>query len=97
MRGVAYRSENRVAIEVSLTNEGTEPWSASVATLVDAEGNVLMGTRLWMEGGPIPPRESRRVVVEVDAKPGEHQGEVTLMLREDGPRSITIPGVALPR
>ncbi|MFL5351907.1 DUF2381 family protein [Archangium sp.] len=96
-RGVAYRSELRVAIEVSLTNEGTEPWSASVATLVDAQGEALTGIRLWLEGGSIPPHESRRVVVEADAKPGEHQGEVTLMLREDGPRSITIPGVALPR
>jgi uncharacterized protein (TIGR02268 family) len=97
MRGVAYRSEDRVAIEVSLANEGTEPWSASVATLVDAKGEALTGIRLWLEGDSIPPGASRRVVVEADAKPGEHEGEVTLMLREDGPRSITIPGVALPR
>jgi uncharacterized protein (TIGR02268 family) len=96
-RGVAYRSEDRVAIEVSLRNDGTEPWSASMATLVDAKGKALTGIRLWLEGGSIPPRESRRVVVEADAKPGTPQGEVTLMLREDGPRSITIPRVAVPR
>jgi uncharacterized protein (TIGR02268 family) len=96
-RGVTYRSEYRVAIEVSLRNEGTEPWSASVATLVDAEGKALTGIRLWLEGGSIPPAEVRRLVVEVDAKLGAPQGEVTLMLREDGPRSITIRGVAIPR
>jgi uncharacterized protein (TIGR02268 family) len=96
IKGSSYRSGYRIAVEVWLLNSGTEPWTATGASLVDARGKELHGMRLWQEAA-IPPKGSRMVVVEVDAKRGEPRGDVTLMLREDGPRSITIPGVAVPR
>lgn len=94
-RGASYQSDFRVAVEVWLINSGAEPWTATGASLVDARGKELRGMRLWQEGA-IAPKESRMVVVEVDAKPGEPQGDVTLMLREDGPRSIAISGIPVP-
>jgi uncharacterized protein (TIGR02268 family) len=95
-RGNSYRSDHRVAVEVWLVNSDTEPWTATSASLVNAKGKELQGLRLWQEA-PIPPKESRMVVAEIDAKPTELQGDVTLVLREDGPRSITLTGVTLPR
>lgn len=94
--GASFRLVGRVAIAVWLKNGSTEPWSTSKATLEDARGTELTGITLWLEGGSIPPGESRLLVVEADTKDGAPQGELTLVLREDGPRSITIPGVALP-
>ena len=68
----------------------------SKATLMDSRGRELTGTTFWQEGGAIPPGESRLLVVEADAEAGVPL-EVTLLLREDGPRLVTIPGVAVPR
>jgi uncharacterized protein (TIGR02268 family) len=96
VRGFSYRSDYRVAVEVWLWNSGTEPWTATSAALVDAKGKELQGMRLWQESA-IPPKGSRMVVVEVDATQNEPRGDVTLVLREDGPRSITIPRVTIPR
>lgn len=95
-KGVSYRSDTRVAVEVWLVNSGTEPWMATGAALMDSKGEKLRGTRLWQEA-PIAPKLSRLVVVEVDAESGEPQGDVTLLLWEDGPRSITIQGIVLPQ
>lgn len=95
--GASFRLVRRVAIAVWLKNGSTEPWSASKATLLDARGREFPGVTLWLEGGSIPPGELRLLVVEADAEAEAPRGELTLMLREDGPRSITIPGVAVPR
>jgi len=95
-RGITYRSGNRVAVEVWLHNPSDEPWTAVAASLVDAKGNALKGIQLWLEGGSIPPRNSRLVVVEADAGPEEAQGGVTLSIREAGPRGITLAKVMLP-
>lgn len=95
--GASFRLVRRVAIAVWLKNGSTEPWSASKATLEDARGTELTGVTHWLEGGSIPPGDSRLLVVEADTESGAPRGELTLVLREDGPRSITIPGVALPR
>ncbi|MFL5354314.1 DUF2381 family protein [Archangium sp.] len=95
-RGISYRSDRRVAVEVWLLNSGTQPWTATSASLVDAKGKELQSLKLWQEA-PIPPKESRMVVVEVNAQQDEPRGDVTLVLREDGPRSITLPGVTLPQ
>jgi uncharacterized protein (TIGR02268 family) len=94
-RGATYRSNDRVAVEVWLRNSGSEPWTARRAALVDDRGKELPGMRLW-QASAIPPEESRMVVVEADAKQGEPRGDVTLVLQEDGPRSITLQGVAVP-
>jgi uncharacterized protein (TIGR02268 family) len=96
VRGVSYRSTYRVAVEVWLRNDSPEPWTAADAALVDATGAKLPGIRLWQEGA-IPPKERRLVVVEADAGSGEPVGDITVVLREDGPRSISIPKVAVPR
>ena len=96
MRGVTYRSDDRVVVEVWLLNSSSEPWEARSAKFVDAKGEEMGGIQLWQEGGPIPPHESRMVVVEADAPPGAPQGEVTLSLRDAGPRGITIPKVTFP-
>jgi uncharacterized protein (TIGR02268 family) len=95
-RGVSYRSNFRVAVEVWLANTGSEPWTAAEATLVDALGMRLRGIRLWQESA-ISPKESRLLVVEADVDSGEPHGDITVMLREDGPRAISIPKVGVPR
>jgi uncharacterized protein (TIGR02268 family) len=96
IRGITYRSDDRIAVEVWLLNLSMTPWIAVAASLVDAKGNELKGMQIWLEGGVIPPKESRLVVLEVEA--GQNpQGDVTLVLRENGPRAITIPKVAVPR
>jgi uncharacterized protein (TIGR02268 family) len=95
-RGIMYRSDNLVAAEVWLSNPSAEPWTVVTATLVDSKGIPLKGIQLWQDGEFIAPGKTRLVVVEADAGPGEAHGEVTLTLREDGPRGITIPKVALP-
>ncbi|MFL5355898.1 DUF2381 family protein [Archangium sp.] len=94
-RGTSYRSDERVAVEVWLRNSDTEPWTATGATLVDTRGKRPRGMRLW-QASAIPPKQSVMVVVEVEAGQDEPLGDVTLVLSEDGPRSITLTGVAVP-
>jgi uncharacterized protein (TIGR02268 family) len=93
-RGVSYRSNNRVAVEVRLLNSSDEAWTVSAASLVDAQGNSFEGIEFWQDGGAIPPHEIRLIVVEATAR--KVQGKVTLVLRDAGSRAITIPEVALP-
>lgn len=95
-RGVSYRSDLGIAVEVWLANAGSEPWTAADAALVDSTGMKLRGIRLWQESA-IPPKESRLLVVEADVEKTEPHGDITVMLREDGPRSISIPTVGVPR
>lgn len=94
-KGTTYRSNERVAVEVWLRNSGTASWTATRAALMDARGKELPGMRLWQESA-IAPKDFRMIVVEVDAKQDEPLGDLTLVLREDGPRSITLQGIAVP-
>ncbi|WP_257449524.1 DUF2381 family protein [Archangium lipolyticum] len=96
VRGVSYRSNYRVAVEVWLGNSSPEPWMAADAALVDASGMKLKGIRLWQESA-IPATESRLVVVEADVGRKVPLGDITVVLRENGPRSISIPKVAVPQ
>jgi uncharacterized protein (TIGR02268 family) len=93
---VTYRSNNRVAVAVWLTNASDTPWLAIEASFVNARGKVLTGIRLWQQGGPIHQHKTKLVVVEADAESGEPHGEVTLRLLEDGPRAINISRVVFP-
>ena len=95
--GGTYRTTNRVAVEVLLLNKSsTEPWTVVDASLVDAKGNELKRTLLWQEGGAIPPEESGLLVLEFVVAKEALQGDFTLTLRENGPRSITLQKVPIP-
>ena len=91
-----YRSNNRVTLEVWVSNPTEEPWTVSAVSLVDAKGNSLTGIHLWQDGAFIAPHDTRLVVVEADSSTELAQGEVTLSLREAGPRGVTLAKVALP-
>ena len=97
-RGVAYRSYKRVTVEVWVLNSGETPWSAVGVSFVDAKGKELTeGIQLWHQDGSTPPNQKSLLVVEVDAKPQELHGKLTLRLRENGPRTLSIPEVVIPR
>jgi len=91
-RGVTYRSNKSVAVEVWLENSGTETWTAVGASLT-VKGKPL--EIIW-QAETIPPNKVRQVVVEVDAIRGEPRGDATLSLWEAGPRVINIPEITFP-
>ncbi len=95
-KGIAYRSNNRLTLEVWVDNPSEEPWTVSAVSLVDAKGNSLTGIQFWQDGAFIAPHESRLVVVEADVESETELGEVTLSLREAGPRGVTLTKVAVP-
>ena len=92
-RGVVYRSDTTVAVEIWLKNSGTTPWTVVGASLA-VNGVALKG--LTWEPATIAPEATVRVVVEVPAIRGEPKGDVTLSLWEAGPRIINIPDVTFP-
>jgi len=95
-KAITYRSNNRVTLEVWVHNPGEEPWTVSAVSLVDAQGNSLTGIQFWQDGAFIAPQDSRLVVVEADIGSETELGEVTLSLREAGPRGVTLAKVAVP-
>jgi uncharacterized protein (TIGR02268 family) len=97
LQGTAYRADSRVAIDVWIRNSSETPWSATLVSLVDERGKELPGIRLWQADGGIPPNTSQRLVVEADIDAQTPLGEVTLHLREDGPRTISLLQVAFPQ
>lgn len=96
VRGDTYRTTRRVAMVVHLSNFSTEPWEVVEASLVDAKGNELKRTLLWLEGGAIPPNTEVRLVLEFEAEGEAAQGDFTLILRENGPRLVTLRNVVFP-
>jgi len=96
VQGRIYRSNNRVTLEVWLHNPSEEPWTLSAVSLVDAKGNSLTGIQFWQDGAFIAPLDTRLVVVEADVVSETELGEVTLSLREAGPRGVTLAKVAVP-
>lgn len=93
--GSGYRATKSIAAEVWLTNLGSEPWMVAVGSLVDAHGRELRGVKLRQDS-PIEPNSEGLVIVEVDALRSESHGELTLSLRDEGARGITIPGLTFP-
>jgi uncharacterized protein (TIGR02268 family) len=93
--GSSYRSKKRVAVAVVLMNQSSEPWTAHEALLMDAQGKEWKAVRLW-QAVAIAPKAEGLVVVEVNAEAKELQGEVTVILREAGPRGLSIPKVPIP-
>jgi uncharacterized protein (TIGR02268 family) len=93
--GTSYRSSKRVAVAVVLGNSSLEAWTAHEALLMDAKGKEWKVVSLW-QAAPIAPGSEGLVVVEVNAPPEELRGEVTVILREAGPRGISIAKVPIP-
>jgi uncharacterized protein (TIGR02268 family) len=94
-RGLSYRAHEHVAAQLWLDNLGSEPWTVAHASLVDATGKELTGMKLWQEK-PIPAQGDGLVIVETPAKRQALQGELTLVLRDDGGRVLHIPRVTFP-
>ncbi|WP_309896779.1 DUF2381 family protein [Archangium sp.] len=96
--GVSYHSATRVAVKVKVRNSSPEPWTPVQASLVDAKGKEWKAVRLWLDPAFQQQEQKGEVhmVVEVNAKPNELQGEVTVVLREAGPRGLSIPKVMIP-
>jgi uncharacterized protein (TIGR02268 family) len=95
MRGIRYRAEKSVAAKLWLMNHGTEPWSATGASIVTAKGEKLKGIAL-VQAEAIAPHEVRPVFVEADATLQEARGDVTINLWDASARAISISKVAFP-
>jgi uncharacterized protein (TIGR02268 family) len=93
--GVGYRSDNSIAAEVFVKNSSPRPWTAADGSLVDAQGKELKGMKIRQDH-PIAPNAAGSIIVEFDAVRSEAQGELTLTLRDEGSRGITIPGLTFP-
>lgn len=94
--GFGYRSDKSIAAEVELKNSSQEPWTAADGSLVDTHGKELRGMKFWQDN-PIAPNSVGTVIVEVDVMRTEALGELTLTLRDEGSRGITIPGLVFPQ
>ncbi len=95
LRGVSYRAKKSVAAKVWLMNLSSEPWKLAEASLLNAQGQELKGLKLWQDK-PIPPRGEGWVIVEVEATPEAAHDELTLTMRDEGSRGITLAGVTFP-
>lgn len=93
--GRGYRSDRSIAAELWLKNSSPEPWTAVVGSLVDAQGHEIGRVKV-RQANPIAPNSEGSVIVEVDALRTEGGGELTLSLRDENSRGITIPGLVFP-
>lgn len=86
----------RVAVELWMVNEGTEPWTAVGSELVAGDG-ARFELSVWQEAPLVPDSRRRRVVVEAEMMEAEARGIFTLELWEEGrTRSIIFGGVSFP-
>jgi uncharacterized protein (TIGR02268 family) len=98
----SYRAQERVAVEVNLSNPGTTPWTAAGAVLRGPKGEVLKPLPLWQPGPILPAApgeasERGRVVVEVLATEKEARGTYTLTLWDTArQRTVTLGNVTFP-
>jgi len=76
---VSYRGKGMLAVDLELTNRGTTPWHVTEAAVVGPRGTSLKVLRMFLRE-PIPPEESRRVTVELEATPEQARGRFTLKL-----------------
>ncbi|MFY0568942.1 DUF2381 family protein [Archangium lansingense] len=96
-RAIGPKGRGRVAVELELFNGGTVAWTPTGATLVGSKREELRGLTVWpLE--PIPPGESLRIVVELDATESEARGTYTLKLWavEAGAGGVNLDGVTFP-
>ncbi|PTL77923.1 DUF2381 family protein [Vitiosangium sp. GDMCC 1.1324] len=96
-RTVGPKGRGRVAVEMELRNRGTVTWTPTGAALVGAKREELTELTVWpLE--PIPPGESLRIVVELNATEREARGTFTLKLwgGQDGAEGIALDGVTFP-
>jgi uncharacterized protein (TIGR02268 family) len=94
-RGEEEAKVVRLAVDLTLANNGLKPWRAANAELVGPGGRWTMA--LWSPH-PIAPGASGRIVVEVelplaDVPSGRH---VLKLWDEDGVRTATLWGVTFP-
>ncbi|MFE8605648.1 DUF2381 family protein [Archangium violaceum] len=84
----------RLAVELTLWNEGAEPWTPTHAQLV-GEG-VRWDLEIWAPG-PLGPGGKDRVLVEVERPGREAPGTYVLKLWDAGmTRTVTLSGVTFP-
>ena len=96
-RAVGPDGRGRVAVAVELRNLGAVAWTPTGASLVGSKHEELTGLTVWpLE--PIPPGESGRIVVELDATESEARGSYTLKLwaGEVGDGGVNLGGVMFP-
>ncbi|MGZ3461405.1 MAG: DUF2381 family protein [Archangium sp.] len=96
-RAVGPEGRGRLAVDMELFNRGTVTWTPAGATLVGSKHEELTGLTVWpLE--PIPPRKSKRIVVELDAAESEARGTFTLKLwaEEAGAEGLALDGVTFP-
>ncbi|OJH33954.1 hypothetical protein BON30_46315 [Cystobacter ferrugineus] len=103
-RVTSYRTWERVAVEVSLENPSTEPWTVAGAVLRGPRGELLKPLPLWPLEPilPMDPQQERgrragHVVVEVLATEKEARGTYTLTLWDaERKRTVTLGNVTFP-
>lgn len=92
----AFRSTQRVALEVSLRNTGVRPWRAEGAALKGRAGAALKVLRVW-QAAPISPGDVDRVLVEAETTSEGAKGPFTLTLWEAGARNpVTLGNITFP-
>ncbi len=95
-RAVGPKGRGRVAVEVELWSPpGAPPWTLMGAALVGAQQEVLGAPTVWpLES--IPPGNSLRIVVEVEATEAESRGTFTLKLWGKEGGVVAFDGVTFP-
>jgi len=84
-----------VAVRLSLSNPGAEPWTLAGAALVDSAGEEVELAR-WQEA-PIPAKGAGAVVVGIEGERAQLGCPCTLKLSEAaGPRTVTLGNVTFP-
>jgi uncharacterized protein (TIGR02268 family) len=95
-RAHSYRAAGQVAVALELSNTDAQPWSAEGAELVGPRGERLRVLRVW-QPEPVPPGDTRRVIVEAEGREADTRGTYVLRLHEaGGPRTVTLRGVSFP-
>ncbi|HEX8536423.1 MAG TPA: DUF2381 family protein [Cystobacter sp.] len=94
-RGVSYRSEYRVAIELWLVSSGSRPWRATRATAKVSHSKDLKITYVWQREVSVV-NVAFLVIVEMDPPSAGASGECALSIRDDSGDEVYIPGIELP-
>jgi uncharacterized protein (TIGR02268 family) len=94
-RGVSYRSEHRVAIELWLVNLGASPWRLSRAIVKDNHGKNLQIVYTWHQEVPAE-NVAFMVIIEMEHPSANSVDECNLELRADSGNSTHVRGIELP-
>ncbi|WP_158502042.1 DUF2381 family protein [Vitiosangium sp. GDMCC 1.1324] len=93
----SYRALGVVAVELWVTNQSAQSWTAAGAELLGEGGVRLKVLRVWPLEPIAPGAEWQRVVVEAEAAETEARGRFTLSLWQEGePASVSVDGVIFP-